>query len=62
MAYQYQPYPKALHRPDGSQIVVQNEIERDVRLAEGWYLQPAPQPVPAADFAGPAREWVSTAV
>jgi hypothetical protein len=42
MAYVYQPYPKMLHRPDGSYKVVQNEAEKDAALADGWNLKPGP--------------------
>jgi hypothetical protein len=40
--YVYQPYPKHLHKPDGSYKVVENDAERDAALAEGWNLKPGP--------------------
>lgn len=55
MAYVYQPYPKHLHKPDGSYKVVQNEAEKDAALAEGWNLKPGafvqPLPEPKTEFA-----------
>lgn len=49
-------YPFMLHKPDGSELVVHSDTERDARLAEGWELHitwppvvqaPEPEPVPA---------------
>ena len=47
----HQEYPKTLHRPDGSTCLVQDDAERDAKLAEGWNLRPGPAPV-LADVAG----------
>jgi len=55
--YVYQPYPKHLHRPDGSFKVVENDAERDAALAEGWNLKsgPVPEPVLQPEMESPAE-------
>lgn len=40
MAYQHQEYPKMLHRPDGTYLIVQNEQEKEAALEDGWNLKP----------------------
>lgn len=41
-------YPRCLHRPDGSTCLVDNDEERDAKLAEGWNLRPGEAPAPVA--------------
>jgi len=43
MAYVYQPYPKHLHKPDGSYKVVQNEAEKDAAMGKGWNDRSVPK-------------------
>lgn len=49
----YQEYPRHLHKPGGAHVVVQDDAERDAKLAEGWKLTPAecltPEPAPEAE-------------
>lgn len=44
----YQEYPRHLHGPNGTFVVVHNDTERDLQLAKGWYLWPTD--VPGADL------------
>lgn len=45
--YQYQEYPRTLHRPDGKTKTVHNDGEKAEALAEGWNLRPGPAPTVA---------------
>ena len=38
MAYVYQEYPRCLHRADGTTKVVQNVVELDAALFQGWSI------------------------
>jgi hypothetical protein len=44
----YLEYPRHLHGPNGTFVVVHNDTERDLQLARGWYLWPTD--VPGADL------------
>lgn len=45
----YLEYPRHLHGPNGTFVVVHNDTERDLQLAKGWYLWPTDVPVKAVD-------------
>jgi len=47
--YVYRPFPKCLHKPDGSSKVVADEAQMDAALRAGWYLTPGPQEPAVAD-------------
>lgn len=50
------PYPRHLHKPDGSTCLVVNDDEKFTQLAAGWNLWPGPTPEPVAPVADEPTE------
>ena len=46
-------YPRCLHKPGGAVCIVQNDTERDAKLAEGWQTAEGLFHPPAAAEAAP---------
>lgn len=36
----FQEYPRHLHRMNGEYVVVTNDVDKEAKLADGWFLTP----------------------